>query len=152
MTKTKKVTQDQVYKRSEAQEKAFKHHSTFLLYKQGACFEQWSAKIFIKYPKDGAGKVQAFMRINNHVDTPCFCPLTPREELKDPLYKGDKVCMVVASCSGYGYCKTSEVLSSLFDQIHFDDVMKWNSCGGAGVETVRKKLREQHGYELMQVS
>lgn len=144
----KKVTRDQVYKRSLAQEKHFAKHEVFLLYRIGNMPEDWSAKIFVKYPKDGAGKVQAFMRIS------CASGgLIPREELKDPSYEGENVYILSASCSGYGYCKTSTVLSSLFEQVKFPNVLpKWNAnVSGAGVSTVERQLRDVHGFYLVRV-
>ena len=126
----KRVTQEQVHKRSILQEHQFKCHQTFLLYKAGACFDDWSAKIYIKYPKDGAGKVFGYMRINANIDNPVNSPLQPREEYKDPLYMNDRVYILSASCRGYGYCKTSTVLSSLFEQVKFPNVLpKWNASG-----------------------
>lgn len=148
MTKTKKVTSDQVRQRSLTQEMLFSKHETFLLYKIGNMPDGWSAKIYIKYPKDGAGKVQGFMRLNGSVPSP-----VAREELKDPKYEGDRVYIVTASCSGYGYCKTSTILSSLFEQVQFPNVLpKWNAnVSGAGVSTVERQLRDVHGFYLVRV-
>ena len=149
----KKVTRDQVYKRSLAQEKHFAKHEAFLLYKAGECFENWSAKIHIRYPKDGAGRVYGYMRINGSINHPCSSPLLPREELQDPCCEGDRVYIVTASCSGYGYCKTSTVLSSLFEQVKFPNVLpRWNpGVSGAGVSTVERQLRDVHGFYLVRV-
>lgn len=147
MKTLRKVTRDQVYKRSLAQEKHFAKHETFLLYKAGSSFDCHSAKIYIKHPKDGAGKVFGYMRIHSNSS------IEAREELKDPAYKGERVCIVSASCSGGGYCKTSTVLSGLFEQVKFPNVLpKWNaSASGAGVSAVERQLRDVHGFYLVRV-
>ena len=148
MKTPKKVTRDQVYKRSLAQEKHFVKHAAFLLYRAGSSFDCHSAKIYIKYPADGAGRVHAYMRIHSNSS------IEAREEIKDPAYEGATgVYILSASCSGYGYCKTSTVLSSLFEQVKFPNVLpKWNaSVSGAGVSTVERQLRDVHGFYLVRV-